>query len=109
MAEAGLLLAEVRATKQVGDLLVFHGAGAYGASMSSNDNGRLQAAEYLMDGANSRPMRRRQTIDELYEMELVAGRAAEAARRLKNPRRITSATARQSFTDGAKSGPLARL
>ncbi len=64
---------------QVGDLLVFHGAGAYGASMSSNYNSRLHAAEYLLDGVNSRLIRRRQTIDELCQMELSAGPAAKAA------------------------------
>lgn len=63
---------------EVGDLLVFHGAGAYGASMSSNYNSRLHAAEYLMDGVNSGLIRRRQTIDELCEMELIAGHPAEA-------------------------------
>jgi len=61
---------------EVGDLLVFHGAGAYGASMSSNYNSRLHAAEYLMDGVNSRLIRRRQTIDELCETEFIADHAA---------------------------------
>ncbi len=64
---------------EVGDFLVFHGAGAYGASMSSNYNSRLHAAEYLIDGANSRLIRRRQTIDELCELELTEGHAAAAA------------------------------
>jgi diaminopimelate decarboxylase len=47
--------------------------------MSSNYNSRLHAAEYLIDGANSRLIRRRQTIDELCELELTAGHAAAAA------------------------------
>ncbi len=64
---------------EVGDLLVFHGTGAYGASMSSNYNSRLHAAEYLMDGENSRLIRRRQTIDELCELELIAARSTDAA------------------------------
>nr|WP_196107711.1 MULTISPECIES: diaminopimelate decarboxylase [unclassified Ochrobactrum] len=53
----------------VGDYLVFHDAGAYGASMSSNYNSRPQAAEYLLDGPASRLIRTRQKITELYQRE----------------------------------------
>ncbi|MBW9052560.1 diaminopimelate decarboxylase [Rhizobium mesosinicum] len=62
---------------EVGDLLVFHRAGAYGASMSSNYNSRPHAAEYLIDGTNSRLIRRRQTIDELFKMELISSHPAK--------------------------------
>lgn len=54
---------------RVGDLLVFHDAGAYGASMSSNYNSRPLAAEVLLDGAAPRLIRRRQTIEELLLLE----------------------------------------
>lgn len=54
---------------QVGDLLVFHDAGAYGASMASNYNSRPHAVEVLMDGATERRIRRRQTIAELLALE----------------------------------------
>jgi diaminopimelate decarboxylase len=54
---------------QVGDLLVFHDAGAYGATMSSNYNTRPLAAEVLVDGASVRLIRRRQTVDELLALE----------------------------------------
>jgi diaminopimelate decarboxylase len=54
---------------QVGDLLVFHDTGAYGASMSSNYNTRPLIAEVLVDGSNSRLIRRRQTVDELLALE----------------------------------------
>ncbi|MFG6416405.1 diaminopimelate decarboxylase [Roseateles sp. DC23W] len=54
----------------VGDLLVIHDAGAYGASMSSNYNSRPLAAEVLVDGEASRLIRRRQTIEELLALEL---------------------------------------
>jgi diaminopimelate decarboxylase len=54
---------------QVGDFLIFHNTGAYGASMSSNYNSRLHAAEYVIDGPRSRLIRRRQTIDELCKAE----------------------------------------
>ena len=64
---------------QVGDFLIFHDVGAYGASMSSNYNSRLHAAEYLVDGVASRLIRRRQTMDELCEMEFIPEGTAEAA------------------------------
>ena len=52
-----------------GDLLVFHDAGAYGATMSSNYNSRPLAAEVLVDGAEARLIRRRQTVRELIALE----------------------------------------
>ncbi len=54
----------------VGDLLVIHDAGAYGASMSSNYNSRPLAAEVLVDGEHSRQIRRRQTVEELLALEI---------------------------------------
>ena len=53
----------------VGDLLVLHDAGAYGASMSSNYNSRPLIAEVLIDGDNTRLIRRRQTVAELLALE----------------------------------------
>ena len=55
----------------VGDYLVFHGTGAYGATMSSNYNSRLYAPEVLIDGETHRLIRRRQTLDELFTLEAV--------------------------------------
>ena len=57
------------APAEAGDLLVFHDAGAYGASMSSNYNTRPLAAEVLVDGATARVIRRRQTVAELIALE----------------------------------------
>jgi diaminopimelate decarboxylase len=54
---------------RVGDFLVFHDAGAYGASMSSNYNSRPLIPEVLIDGGNTRLIRRRQTLDELLALE----------------------------------------
>jgi diaminopimelate decarboxylase len=65
----GVVEARGLAPAEVGDLLVFHDAGAYGASMSSNYNTRPLAAEVLVDGATSRVIRRRQTVAELIELE----------------------------------------
>ncbi|MDR7268546.1 diaminopimelate decarboxylase [Pelomonas saccharophila] len=53
----------------VGDLLVIHDAGAYGASMSSNYNSRPLAAEVLVEADTSRLIRRRQTVEELLALE----------------------------------------
>ncbi|MEN3029666.1 diaminopimelate decarboxylase [Chromobacterium amazonense] len=54
---------------QVGDLMVFHDAGAYGATMSSNYNSRPLLAEVLVDGGAARLIRRRQTMAELLALE----------------------------------------
>jgi diaminopimelate decarboxylase len=54
----------------VGDLLVFHDTGAYGASMSSTYNSRPLIPEVLVEPAgHARLIRRRQTLDELLELE----------------------------------------
>lgn len=55
----------------VGDLLVLHDTGAYGASMSSNYNTRPLAAEVLIDGDSVRVIRRRQTVDDLLALERI--------------------------------------
>jgi diaminopimelate decarboxylase len=54
---------------QVGDYLVFHDTGAYGASMSSNFNSRPLVPEVLVDGGEDRLIRRRQTMQELLALE----------------------------------------
>ena len=65
----GVVEARELAPAEVGDLLVFHDTGAYGASMSSNYNTRPLAAEVLVDGATARVIRRRQTVAELIALE----------------------------------------
>ena len=65
----GVVEPRALAPTEVGDLLVFHDAGAYGASMSSNYNTRPLAAEVLVDGAIARVIRRRQTVAELIALE----------------------------------------
>ncbi|MEQ9884800.1 diaminopimelate decarboxylase [Pectobacterium brasiliense] len=54
---------------QVGDYLVFHDTGAYGASMSSNYNSRPLLPEVLFESGEPRLIRRRQTLDELLALE----------------------------------------
>jgi len=56
---------------QVGDLLVLHDTGAYGASMSSNYNTRPLIAEVLIEAGAPRLIRRRQTVAELLALEVV--------------------------------------
>jgi diaminopimelate decarboxylase len=55
----------------VGDLLVFADAGAYGASMGSNYNSRPLAPEVLVDEGSVRLIRRRQSMDDLLVLERV--------------------------------------
>ena len=65
----GVVEPRALAPAEVGDLLVFHDTGAYGASMSSNYNTRPLAPEVLVDGGRSRLIRRRQTVRELIALE----------------------------------------
>jgi diaminopimelate decarboxylase len=71
--EGGVVLTRDLPRAQVGDLIVFHDTGAYGASMSSNYNSRPCIAEVLVDGGTVRLIRRRQTVDELLALERVDG------------------------------------
>ncbi|MES1183452.1 MAG: diaminopimelate decarboxylase [Myxococcales bacterium] len=68
-AEGGEVVPQRLPEAQVGDWLVFHDAGAYGASMSSNYNTRPLAPEVLVDGDAIKLVRRRQTFDELLALE----------------------------------------
>jgi diaminopimelate decarboxylase len=54
---------------EIGDLIVFHDTGAYGASMSSNYNSRPLIPEILVEGDRTRLIRRRQTVAELLALE----------------------------------------
>ncbi|QCI22284.1 diaminopimelate decarboxylase [Buchnera aphidicola] len=55
---------------KVGDYLIFHDTGAYGASMSSNYNTRPLIPEILLENDNSFIIRRRQKIEELLKLEM---------------------------------------
>jgi len=52
-----------------GDLIAIRGAGAYGAVMSSEYNARPRAAEVMVDGSDSRLVRRRGKIEDLWRDE----------------------------------------
>jgi diaminopimelate decarboxylase len=72
VCESGDFLAHDRRLPPVqrGDLLATFSAGAYGMAMSSNYNGRLRAAEVLVDGAAHRLIRRRETYADLVRPEI---------------------------------------
>jgi len=68
--DGGVVVPRELMAAEVGDLLVIHDTGAYGASMSSNYNSRPLIAEVLVDGATeARLIRRRQTVEELLALE----------------------------------------
>ncbi|XBC44234.1 MAG: diaminopimelate decarboxylase [Buchnera aphidicola (Schlechtendalia peitan)] len=54
---------------KIGDYLIFHNTGAYGASMSSNYNSRPLIPEIFFENGNFRLIRKRQTIKQLLELE----------------------------------------
>ena len=72
VCESGDFLAKGRHLPEVnrGDLLATFSAGAYGMAMASNYNGRLRAAEVLVDGATHRLIRRRETFEDLIRPEV---------------------------------------
>jgi diaminopimelate decarboxylase len=67
--EGGIVLPRDLPEARVGDLVVVHDAGAYGASMASNYNSRPFPPEVLIDGDTPRLIRRRQSYDELLALE----------------------------------------
>ncbi|HXA47819.1 MAG TPA: diaminopimelate decarboxylase [Burkholderiaceae bacterium] len=69
--DGGIVTQRRLPSAHIGDLLIFHDTGAYGASMSSNYNSRPLTAEVLIDGMQTRLIRRRQTIAELLALEEV--------------------------------------
>jgi diaminopimelate decarboxylase len=52
-----------------GDLIAIMSAGAYGSAMSSNYNSRPLIAEALVDGAELKTIRRRQSYEEMVSLE----------------------------------------
>ena len=68
--EGGEVVSQELPAGEIGDLVVFHDAGAYGASMSSNYNSRPLIPEVLVDGTQIKQIRRRQTVQELIALEV---------------------------------------
>ena len=56
---------------QPGDLLAIWGAGAYGMALASNYNARCRAAEVLVEGDAFRLIRRRETLEDLQQTNIL--------------------------------------
>ncbi len=71
VCESGDFLALDRPFPHVrrGELLAVFSAGAYGMTMSSNYNSRPRAPEVLVEGGRFRVVRRRETLDDLTQLE----------------------------------------
>ncbi|MBL9030391.1 MAG: diaminopimelate decarboxylase [Phycisphaerae bacterium] len=71
ICESGDFLAKDRPLPPLapGDLVAVFTAGAYGMSMASNYNSHPLPAEVLVEGADARLIRRRQTIDDMLAAE----------------------------------------
>lgn len=54
-----------------GDRLAVRSAGAYGFTMASNYNSRPRPAEILVDGDRAHVIRQRETVEQLFEGELI--------------------------------------
>jgi len=67
--DGGEVVSRALPVGEVGDWVVFHDAGAYGASMSSNYNTRPLIPEVLVDQGEIKLIRRRQTTEELLALE----------------------------------------
>ena len=62
-----------RLAAAAGDLLAIMSCGAYAMAMSSNYNSRPRAAEVLVEGAEARLVRRRESVEELFALERPQG------------------------------------
>jgi diaminopimelate decarboxylase len=73
VCESGDFFARDRAMPKVkaGDLVALLDAGAYGMSQTSNYNTRMRPAEVLVDGAEAKLIRRRETLKDLLAQEVL--------------------------------------
>lgn len=69
--EGGVVVTRSLPEAQVGDYLVLHDAGAYGAAMSSNYNTRRLATEVLVHEGADTVIRARQSIDHILQFESI--------------------------------------
>lgn len=67
--EGGSIEARKLPILKIGDYLIFHDTGAYGASMSSNYNTRPLIQEIMLENNTFKTIRRRQKINELLNLE----------------------------------------
>ena len=72
--EGGVVVTRRLPEARVGDYLVIHDAGAYGAAMSSNYNGRKLSPEILVHEGVADVIRERQTFEHMVQFERVPER-----------------------------------
>ena len=72
--DGGVVVTRLLPEAKVGDYLVVHDAGAYGAAMSSNYNTRKLAAEVLVCDGQADLIRERETFEHILQFERVPGR-----------------------------------
>jgi len=72
VCETGDCLGHDRKLPQLtpGELVVIRDSGAYGASMASNYNTRPRAPEVMVDGTNFSVIRQRESLEDLWKLEL---------------------------------------
>ena len=69
--EGGVVVTRKLPEAKVGDYLVLHDSGAYGAAMSSNYNTRRLATEILGSNGQAEVIRERQTYDHILQFERI--------------------------------------
>jgi len=74
--EGGVVTTRKLPESQVGDYLILHDAGAYGAAMSSNYNTRKLAPEVLIKGGDTFVIRERQTFEAILQFERIPSNLA---------------------------------
>ncbi len=67
--EGGVVVPRDLPDAEVGDLVVFHDAGAYASGMAMNYNTRALAPELLVEDGVARLIRRRQPLEDLFALE----------------------------------------
>jgi len=69
--EGGFVESRELPIAEIGDYVVIHDAGAYGASMGSNYNSKPHCAEVLINNGQPKLIRRAQTVESLLELEML--------------------------------------
>ncbi len=72
--EGGVVVTRLLPEAQVGDYLVLHDTGAYGAAMSSNYNTRKLAKEVLISNGSDEVIRERQSLEHILQFERIPAR-----------------------------------
>ncbi len=72
--EGGFVQTRLLPPVKIGEYIIIHNAGAYGASMSSNYNSRPYCPEILVDDGNVTQIRKRQTMADLLALEGIMNR-----------------------------------